>query len=159
MKETHFYSSKIVSFVMFVFSAIFTCGFIFMDIDRYSLFKIIMLKLGFVLFLFGLIYSLILLFRRKPLLTITDRQIIIYNMFRKQTIVDFEDIKSFYISNSAYRGIKTTESICIVLKPDKNKKSSKFSFYFHQAIQVDILNVKTKVLLRILNTKLKSLDK
>ncbi len=143
---------------MFVFSALFTYNFIFMDMGRYSLFKVIMFNLGFVLFLFGLIYSLILLIRRKPLLTITDKQIIIYGVLEKRTLVDFKDIKSFYISNTTHRGIKTTESIFIVLKPDENKKSDKLSFYFHQAIKVDILNVKTRVLLELLNSRLETFN-
>lgn len=156
MKEHHFYSSKMTSFILLVISAVFVYLYFSLDQDRYSVFMVVIYNLGFVLFSLGLIYSIVLLFRRKPLLTITDHQIIIYHMFAKPVSVGFGDIVSFYVSDTRHRGIKTTEHIFIVLKSaDQEGKSSPFN---QQSIQVDILNVKTKVLLDLLQTKLRNFN-
>ncbi|MDN5395353.1 MAG: hypothetical protein L0G05_02420, partial [Chryseobacterium sp.] len=73
MKEIHFYSSKITSLLMFGGSAIFVYIFFSLDKDRYSVFGVVMQYLGFILFLFSLIFSIALLLRRKPMLTVTDQ--------------------------------------------------------------------------------------
>jgi len=133
-------------------------GLISLDPDRYYIGGMIMLYLVLIILIFGIIYSLILLFRRKPLLTVTNSQIIIYNILGKSSAVNFEDIKSFHVSNTTHRGIKTSEQINIFLKHPKENSSKKsvFSLYFTQHISVDILNVKTKVLLELLNDRLKN---
>src|SRR5690606_42121858 len=66
---------------------------------------------GFLLFVFGIILSLLLLFRRKPLLTITDNQIIIHNVIAKSKIVEIDNINSFFIVNNYHRGIATNRQI------------------------------------------------
>ncbi|MBL1223079.1 hypothetical protein JET18_19705 [Chryseobacterium sp. L7] len=159
MKELHFYSSKMTSVILFVISAVFVYLFFSLDQDRYSVFMVVMHNLGFALFSLGLIYSIVLLFRRKPLLTITDHQIIIYHMFAKPVSVGFGDIVSFYVSDTRHRGIKTTEHIFIVLKSAyQNRKGGKSSPFNQQSIQVDILNVKAKVLLELLNSRLETFN-
>ncbi|MFN1217424.1 STM3941 family protein [Chryseobacterium kwangjuense] len=159
MKEHHFYSSKMTSFILLVVSAVFVYLYFSIDQDRSSVFMVVIYNLGFVLFSLGLIYSIVLLFRRKPLLTITDHQIIIYHMFAKPVSVGFGDIVSFYVSDTRHRGIKTAEHIFIVLKSaDQKRKGGKSSPFNQQSIQVDILNVKTKVLLDLLQTKLRDFN-
>lgn len=144
---------------MFGGSAIFVYIFFSLDKDRYSVFGVVMQYLGFILFLFSLIFSIALLLRRKPMLTVTDQQIIIYHMLVKKSLISFEDIASFYISDNRHRGIKIAEHILIVLKsPEKTKKNAKIAPYFSQSIQADILNVKAKVLLELLNTRLETFN-
>lgn len=123
------------------------------------MFVVILHNLGFILFLSSLIFSIVLLLRRKPLLTVTDQQIIIYHMLGKSSSIDFEDIDSFYVSDTRNRGIKIAEHILIVLKsPEKNDKNGKFPAYSSHMIQADILNVKAKFLLELLNTRLETFN-
>lgn len=100
MNEVHFYSSKIKSFFLLIISGFFTFSFIYFydDLKYKNLFKVIILYLGFALFLFGVIYSMILLLRRKPLLSVTDTQIIIYDILRKPVTLNFKDISHFMLS-------------------------------------------------------------
>lgn len=162
MKEIHFYSSKIKSLLMFIISSVFCYLFFhfYKKLDNENLFKVIISHLGFILFLFGFFYSIILLLRRKPLLTITNTQIIIHSTLAKTVLINFEDISSFFVSTTRFRGIKTTEYIFIVTKSSmKNKDSSKLYTEFSNpkhSIQTDILNIKTNDLLKILNDKLKN---
>jgi hypothetical protein len=56
-----------------------------------------MLLFGFIIFVFGIIISILYLIRKKPLLTVTTNEIIIYNILTKQINVNFEEIKSFFV--------------------------------------------------------------
>lgn len=164
MKEVHFYSGKIKSLIMLIVSSIFTVGLYHIGFKNDSLFLMMILYLAFVLFLFGIVYSLLLLFRTKPLLTVTGQQMIIYNVLRKPTTINFDDVLLFSTSDMKHHGIKTTEFIHIVLKHPKknsnllnnisprlfgNSESREYSF------QIDMINVKTKVLLDLLQSKIK----
>lgn len=160
MKEIHFYSNKIKSLILFIISGGFCLLFIlfYEKLENESLFKVIISHLGFLLFLFSFIYSMFFLIRRKPLLTITDAEIIIHNLLRKSASVKFEEISKFFTSNTTYHGIKTTEYINIVMKYPKNPSQKRFLGYSNsqEIIQTDMLNVKTSELLKILKKKLKS---
>jgi hypothetical protein len=163
MKAVHFYSSKISGVTMLGISLIFTLFFIKYDLGNKNMGTVIMLNLGFVLVLFGGICSLLLLLRRKPLLTITDQQIIIYNLIKKPRVINLEDVSSFYESNQKQRMIKTAEFVHIVMKDSqKNKnsfqKESLKLFPNNEVIHADILNVKTKTLLELLNNRLISFN-
>ncbi|WP_394801807.1 STM3941 family protein [Chryseobacterium daecheongense] len=168
MNEVHFYSSKIKSFFLLIISGFFTFSFIYFydDLKYKNLFKVIILYLGFALFLFGVIYSMILLLRRKPLLSVTDTQIIIYDILRKPVTLNFKDISSFYVVSTHHRGLKTNEQICIITTFQKKKANSflnrniskifpSFS-YVQYGIQTSLLNVKTNELLKLLNKRLHS---
>lgn len=148
IKEVHFYSNKIKSLIALVISFIFILVFLNKKLGNAGLGLIIMFYLGFLLSSFGVIYSILLLFRTKPLLTVTDKHIIIYNLFRKPTTINFEDISSFYISNTTFRGIKTSESIYISINSNPDPFGRKGS-----VINTDLLNVKTSALLEILNSR------
>ncbi|WP_410693326.1 STM3941 family protein [Chryseobacterium sp. SIMBA_038] len=160
MKDLHFYSNKTSNLFLFIVSFLFCVAFVYFyeDLQRKSLFKIIISHFAFILCLFGSAYSFLLLIRRKPLLTISNTHIIIYNLLRKDISVNFEDISKFTVSiTTNYRGIKTTEQINIILKSNtkNNNLSSEFPI-LHEIIQTDILNIKTNDLLKILNDKLKN---
>ncbi len=147
-KEVHFYSSKIKSLLALVIAFIFILVFFNKKLGNAGLGLIVMFYLGFLLSSFGVVYSILLLFRIKPLLTVTDKQIIIYNLLRKPTTINFEDISSFYISNTTFRGIKTNESIYISIKSNLDPFGKKGS-----VINTDLLNVKASALLEILNSR------
>lgn len=164
MKEIHFYSSKIKSLIMLMVSGIFTFGLYHIGCKSDKFFLMVILGLTFALFLFGIVYSLLLLFRTKPLLTVTDQQIIVYNVLRKPTTVNFEDVLLFCTSDMKHHGIKTAAFIHVILKHPKknsnllnrisprlfrNSESREFSF------QIDMINVKTKVLLELLQSKIR----
>lgn len=171
MKELNFYSNKLTSFLLLIISLIFVIGGIFVKEEMLNFedkpFKTIFLIFGFLLFLFGIILSLLLLFRRKPLLTITDTQIIIHNVLAKTKIVDINNINSFYIVNNYHRGIATNRQIFIELKKPDIKysktwlyksllKLSKPVANSQYSIQTDFLDVKQKKLLEILNKQIKN---
>ncbi len=147
-KEVHFYSNKIKSLILLIISFIFIFAFLNKKLGNAGLGLIIMFYLGFLLSSFGVVYSILLLFRTKPLLTVTDKQIIICNLLRKSTTINFEDISSFYISNTTFRGIKTSESIYINIKSNPDPFDRK-----ENVISTDLLNVKTSALLEILNSR------
>jgi hypothetical protein len=133
------------------------------DLGNKNMGTVIIFNLGFVFFLFCGICSLLLLLRRKPMLTVTDRQIIIYNFIRKPKVINLEDVSSFYTSTQKHRGIKTIEFVHIAMKAlPKNKHSfQKESLKFfpnNEVIHADILNVKTKTLLELLNSRLASFN-
>lgn len=165
MKDVHFYSSKINSIVMLGISSLFILFFVKHNLDNTNLFIVVMLRLCFVLCILGVICSLLLLLRQKPMLTVTDQQIIIYNLIRKPKVVHLNDISSFHKSKQTHRGVKTGEHIHMVLKaPSKNiqsfqKRSSDFFPYYYAVINLDILNVKTTTLLELLNSRLVSFKK
>ncbi|WP_367118004.1 STM3941 family protein [uncultured Chryseobacterium sp.] len=119
MNEIHFYSSKIKSIILLILSSAFVYLFIhfYEELLYKSLFRIIIGYLGCILFSFGIVYSMLILFRQKPLLTINNNEIIIYDPLRKKILVPFENVG--------------------------------------YTIQVNILNVKTKKLMIILNSYLR----
>lgn len=160
MKESHFYSSKIRSLFLLIVSIGF-CLLIsqfFRNLGNEGLGKVILFYFGFTIFIFSSILSLLLLLRRKPLLSITDTEIIIYHLFIKSVPVKIEEISKFSTSNTTYRGMKTSESINIVMKYPKNAPRKRLPLYSNaqNVIQTDMLNVKTLELLKILNKKLES---
>ncbi|WP_394366434.1 STM3941 family protein [Chryseobacterium viscerum] len=148
LKEVHFYSNKIKSLILLVIGCAFIFIFFNKNLGNAGLGTIIMFYLGFLLFSFGAVYSILLLFRTKPLLTITDQNIIIYKLLSKPTTINFEDILSFYISDTTFRGIKVGECICITMK-----SNLKFFDRTENIINTDILNVKTNTLLGELNSR------
>lgn len=160
MKEIHFYSNKIKSLFLLIVSIGFCLllSQFYRKLGNDGLGKIILFYLGFTIFIFSSILSILLLLRTKPLLTITDAEVIIHNLLRKSVSVKFEEISKFLVSDTRYRGIKTTEHIYIVMKYSKKEPSKVFSGYFNveHMIQTDNLNIKTNKLLEILNKKLKS---
>lgn len=163
MNEIHFYSSKIKSLILLILSSAFVYLFIhfYEELLYKSLFRIIISYLGCILFSFGIVYSMLILFRQKPLLTINNNEIIIYDPLRKKILVPFENVASFFETSSSYRGIKTSHQINIVMKNGTVKKSKIINTIFPQfenvgyTIQVNILNVKTKKLMIILNSYLR----
>lgn len=162
----NFYSNKFTSTLLLIISSLFVIGGIFirekiLNFEE-SPFKSTMLFLGFLLFVFGIILSLLLLFRKKPLLTITNNQIILFNVLAPQKVIDINNIKSFFIVNNYHRGVKTNEQIFIELKVPDTKYSSSWTYKFllkfskpiansQYAIQTNFLNIKQKKLLEILN--------
>jgi len=164
MNEINFYSSKIKSLILLIIFFAFNYFFIYFyeELKYKSYFIILMSHLVFIFFCFGIIYSMILLFRRRPLLTINDNEIIIFNPLSKKVLVPFEDIASFFISSTYYRGIKTSHQINIVMKDEKQRKDKIIKTILPRfgnvqyAIQSDLLNIKTKKLIIILNSYLKN---
>lgn len=80
MEEHHFYASKIKDLVLLIICCVFTSGLFYIDFEDENLFIVIVLYLGMALFSIGIINSVLLLIRTKPLLTVTDQQIIVYNV-------------------------------------------------------------------------------
>ncbi|KMQ67010.1 STM3941 family protein, partial [Chryseobacterium koreense] len=171
LKYVNFYSNKQTSFVLLILSSLLvTGGFIarnsILNFED-NMFKSIVMILALMLFAFGVVLSLLLLFRKKPLLTITDERIIIYNIFTKPNIVEINNIKSFFIVNTIQRGITTNRQIYIelIMPTEKfrnslyykliNKINKPFANSQH-AIQTNFLNIKQKDLLKILEKKLKN---
>ncbi|MDQ1163129.1 hypothetical protein QE422_003497 [Chryseobacterium sp. SORGH_AS 447] len=159
MNEIHFFSNKLKSTFLLILSSVFVYLFIhfYEKVTYNSLFVIMISHFGFLLFSFGIIYSVLLLCRRKPLLTINNVEIIIFDPLIKPTYVPFKNIASFYITSNSYRGIKTSEQINIVMK--KNKLTAGTFSPFENvkyAIQTNLLNIKTKKLIVILNSYLKN---
>ncbi|OCA78350.1 hypothetical protein BBH99_08665 [Chryseobacterium contaminans] len=164
MKEHHFYSSKIKSLILLIISCVFTFGISYIDFKDENLFIIVMLSLGITLFSFGILYSILLLVRTEPLLTVTDKQIIVYNVLRKPTFIRFDEVALFFIVDMRHYGIKTSSYICVIMKQPKentnviDKVSSTVFPHLkgiRYSIQTDILNVKTKVLLDLLNSRIR----
>lgn len=159
MNEINFFSNKLKSTFLLILSSVFVYLFIhfYEKVTYNSLFVIMISHFGFLLFSFGIIYSILLLCRRKPLLTINNAEIIIFDPLRKPTHVPLKNIASFYITSNSYRGIKTSEQINMVMK--KNKLTAATFSPFENvkyAIQVNLLNIKTKKLIVILNSYLKN---
>lgn len=164
MKEHHFYSSKIKSLILLIISCTFTIVLSYIDFGDKNLLIIVILSLGITLFSFGILYSILLLVRTEPLLTVTDKQIIVYSILRKPTFIRFDDVALFFISDMRHHGIKTSEYIGVIMKKPKenpNVIDKVSSAVFPQlegirySIQTDILNVKAKVLLELLNSKIR----
>ncbi|MDM1552943.1 MULTISPECIES: STM3941 family protein [Chryseobacterium] len=164
MKEHHFYSNKIKSIILLVISSVFTIGLSQLNLEDESLFVIVMLSLGITLFSFGILYSILLLVRTEPLLTVTDKQIIVYNVVRKPTFIRFDDVALFFISDMRHYGIKTSEYIYVIMKKPKENMNvvdkvalTVFPHFkgIRYSIQTDMLNVKAKVLLELLNSRIR----
>ncbi|MCS4305669.1 STM3941 family protein [Chryseobacterium sp. BIGb0232] len=164
MKERHFYSSKIKSLILLIISCVFTFGLSYTDFKDENIFIIGILSLGIALFSFGILYSILLLVRTEPLLTVTDKQIIVYNVLRKPTFIKFDEVTLFFIVDMRHYGIKTSSYICVIMnQPKKNPnvldKVSTTVFPqlkgIRYSIQTDILNVKAKVLLELLNSRIR----
>ncbi|WP_420842314.1 STM3941 family protein [Flavobacterium ammonificans] len=168
--DLSFYSNKIRAFFLLLISSLMVfCG-INENLFDFELkpFKSTMLLLGFVIFVFGIIISILYLIRTKPLLTVTKNEIIIYNILStKKTNVNFEEIKSFFVITTSYKGITNNRQICIQMKkPIKEYNNSlfyKFLLKFdikiansQYVIQTNFLNINHKKLLAILNDHLKN---
>ena len=171
MKELNFYTNKLSSFLLLFISSTVVVGGIFLgdkmiDFEEKT-FESVILILGFFLFSFGIVLSILLLTRKKPLLTITNNQIVIHSVLTSSKTIEIENIKSFFIVNNYYRGIKTNRQIFIELKkPTENytniwfykflSKISKPIANSQYSIQTDFLNIKQQNLLEILNGKIKN---
>ena len=171
MKELNFYSKKSSSFLLLVISSLFVIAGIFLEdkmiIFQEKPFRTIILILSFLLFAFGIILSILLLTRRKPLLTITDNQIIIHSVLTSSKTVEIKNVKSFFIVNTYNRGFATNRQIFIELyKPTENytntwlykfiSKISKPVANSQYSIQTDFINIKQQELLKILNNRIKN---
>lgn len=168
-KVLHFYSSKLTAFFLFLISSVFVFfGFVFYE----SIFNFeskpsrsTFLLLALLLFLSGIIISIKLLFRKKPLLTISTNELVIYTIFRKPIFLRFHEIKSFYLVTSHHKGIPTNRKIFIELKePSQRFKNSVyyritriFSLRLANSqygIQADLIKINHNELLEILNDRL-----
>jgi len=148
---------------LFVFGIIF----LFNDIFNFetNLFEGIVMLLGFILFLFGFIFSFWQLLRTKPLLTISESKIIIYSIFKEPVILKFQEIESFFTTSQYTRGFPSNRQICIIMKgaaPSKRKfwtykllkKIDEDIANSKYAIQTDILNVNHNKLIEILHNRI-----
>lgn len=170
MKEEHFYSNKLTSFLLLLISSIFVFAGIFLGEKMINfeekLFKSLILIFSFLLFSFGIVLSFLLLTRKNPLLTITNSQIIIYSVLTSSKTIQIDNIKSFFIVNNHYRGIKTNRQIFIELnKPTEKYTKTRFYKFLNKiskpiansqySIQTDFLNIEQQKLLELLNKKIK----
>ena len=132
-----------------------------------KLFKSAILIFVFLLFSFNIILSLLLLTRKKPLLTITNSRIIINNALTSSKTIQIDNIKSFFIVNNHYRGIKTNRQIFIELYKPTEKYTKTWFYRFlnkisnpiansQYSIRTDFLNIKQQKLLELLNKKIKN---
>lgn len=132
-----------------------------------KLFKSLILIFSFLLFSFGIVLSFLLLTRKNPLLTITNSQIIIYSVLTSSKTIQIDNIKSFFIVNNHYRGIKTNRQIFIeLIKPTEKYTKTRFYKFINKiskpitnsqySIQTDFLNIKQQKLLELLNKKIKN---
>ena len=169
--DLHFYSNKITAFILLLVSSFLVfCGiFLYKSIFNFEFepFKSIMLLFGYSIFVFGIIISILYLIRTKPLLTVTTNEIIIYNiLLTKQINVNFEEIKSFFVITTSYRGISNNRQICIELKKQTKKYSDSWFYKLllkfdskiansQYVIQTNFLNTNHIKLLAILNKYLK----
>lgn len=169
--DLHFYSNKVKAFILLLVSSLMVfCGiFLYKSIFNFELkpFKSIMLLFGFSIFVFGIIISILYLIRTKPLLTVTTNEIIIYNiLLTKQINVNFEEIKSFFVITTSYKGISNNRQICIELKKPTKKYSDSWFYKLllkfnskiansQYAIQTNFININHNELLAILNEHLK----
>ncbi len=171
MKEENFYSNKLTSFLLFLISIIFVISGIFLvdkliDFEE-NIFKSIILVLSFLLFSFSIVLSILLLTRKKPLLTITKSEIIIHNVLTSSKTIQIDNIKSFFIVNTHHRGIKTNRQIFIELKKPTERYTKTWFYKFlnkiskpiansQYSIQTNFLNIKQQKLLETLNKKIKN---
>ncbi|UUV22100.1 STM3941 family protein [Paenimyroides aestuarii] len=171
MEELNFYTNKLSSFLLLFISTTFVVFGIFLgdkmvDFEEKP-FKSVILVLIFLLITFGIVLSILLLGRKKPLLVITDKQIIIHSVLTSSKTIEFNNVKSFFIVNNYYYGIKTNRQIFIELKKPTENFSNMWFYKFlskiskplanaQYSIYKDFLNIKQQKLLEILNRKMKS---
>lgn len=114
----------------------------------------------------GLYLSLVLLFRRKPLLTITDTELIIYNPLYKTKKIRLEDVKSFQLFEVRLNFSRSSE-ILIELNRETEVADENFYFKILRKISSRLANTKYSIkpyflkvnknnLLNILNKRLKN---
>ncbi|SHJ03476.1 STM3941 family protein [Flavobacterium haoranii] len=133
--------------------------------------KSIMLLLGLLLFSFGIVHSVYLLSKKTPMLIIKDEEIIISIFLRKNRVVKFEEIESFFLVETYHRGFVSNRNIFIELKetsitPSKgwlckllNGIISKKITNSKYSIQTIFLDINHDELLKILNKKLRDFNK
>lgn len=171
MKEEHFYSNKLTSFLLLLISSIFVISGILLSEKNINfeenLFKSVIFIFAFLFFSFGIVLAFLLLKRKKPLLTITNSEIIIHNVLSQSKTIQIDNIKSFYIFNTQYRGIKSNRQIFIELNKPTEKYTKSWFYNFlnkisktidnsQYSIQTDFLNIKQQKLLELLNKKIKN---
>jgi len=168
--ELNFYSNKLKAFFLLIISLItIFCAFVawntIIDFSD-NAFKSSILLLTLILVVFGVIVAVALLSRKKPLLSINDNQIIIYDIFRKPILLNLKEIKSFELFElkSIY---STNREILIELKNPSRKAQS--SLYYRllkrfslkiantrYSIRLQFIKVNRNELMEILNQKLRS---
>ena len=154
--DLHFYSNRIKAFLLLLISSLFViCAiFFYKTIFDFELkpFKSIMLLFGFIIFVFGIIISTLLLIRTKPLLTVTTNEIIIHNILTKQINVNFEEIKSFFVIVTSYRGITNNRQICIEMKKPTQKYSNSWFYKLLLKFDIKIANSQYGIQTNFINT-------
>ncbi|BCY27448.1 STM3941 family protein [Flavobacterium okayamense] len=133
--------------------------------------KSIMLLLGLILFSFGIIHSIYLLSKKSPMLIVNDNEVFISIFLKKDRVVKFEDIESFFLVNTYHRGFVTNRIIFVELKKPSEKYSNSLFYKILKeiipkravnsefSIQTAFLDIKCDELLKILNKKLRDFNK
>lgn len=168
--ELNFYSNKLKAFFLLIISLItIFCAVvawnIIIDFSN-NLFKSSILLLSLILFVFGVVVAIALLFRKKPLLSINDNQIIIYDIFRKPILLKLKEIKSFELFELRSR-YSTNREILIELKNPSKKTQSSLYYRLLKRFSLKIANTRYSIklqfikanrneLMGILNQKLKN---
>jgi hypothetical protein len=134
-------------------------------------FRSFVILLGVLLFTFGVIYSIVLLFKKAPLLVISEKEIIIWTFLRKEKVIMFKDIESFFLVKTYHRGFVTNKLIFIQLKEPSNKYSNSLFYRIINkitskkvansefSIHTNFLNIKHDELLKLLRNKLRNYNK
>lgn len=171
-KELHFYSNKLKAFFLLIISfATIVCAFVIWEVIidfSDNAFKSSILLLVVILSFFGVVMSVVLLFRSKPLLSINNSEIIIYDIFRKPIFLDLKEIKSFALFELRSR-YSTNKEILIELKNSSRKTKSSLYYRFLKRFSLKIANTRYSIkiqfikassneLIEILNQKLKSVS-
>ena len=102
--------------------------------------------------LFGIIISVLHLIRTKPLLTVTTNEIIIYNVLAKQININFQEVKSFFVITTSYRGITNNRQICIEMKKPTKKYSDSWFYNLLLKFDIKIANSQYGIQTNFLNT-------
>src|SRR5690554_75844 len=167
----NFYSNKTQAIILFLISSFFVFAGILLRERLFHFethpFKSSALVLGLFMFTCGAIFSILLIFRSKPLLTISENQITIYNVIYKKRIVNINDIESVFSVNTYHRGIVTNRHIYIELKtPSERYRKTWFYKLLHifskriansqYGIQTDFLNINQQNLLKIIEEKIEA---
>jgi hypothetical protein len=156
LTDLHFYSNRKKAFLLLLISSllVFSGIFFYKNIFDFELkpFKSLMLLFGFIIFVFGIIISVLNLIRTKPLLTVTTNKIIIYNVLAKQININFEEIKSFFVITSSYRGITNNRQICIEMKKPTKKYSDSWFYNLLLKFDIKIANSQYGIQTNFLNT-------
>ena len=156
LTDLHFYSNRIKAFLLLLISSlvVFSGIFFYKNIFNFELkpFKSIMLLFGFIIFVFGIIISVLHLIRTKPLLTVTTNEIIIYNVIAKQININFQEVKSFFVITTSYRGITNNRQICIEMKKPTKKYSDSWFYNLLLKFDIKIANSQYGIQTNFLNT-------